>query len=167
MTKNNEQIEKIYICNYGQTEFPVCVDLGHEFCKLDFQKSKECNLRAVVSYDDYLRKEQECKELKKANDEKNELLLKLGCPTTATAKRQVFTLEQQISLLKAENKELKAENDTYKSSIIANLDKSISKRYRELLEENDQLKKEIKTLKKLLKEENCNFDKIKDLTNDR
>ena len=64
MTKNNEQIEKIYICNYGQTEFPVCVDLGHEYCKLDFQKSKECNLRAVVSYDDYLRKEQECEELK-------------------------------------------------------------------------------------------------------
>ena len=67
MTKNNEQIEKIYICNYGQTEFPVCVDLGHEYCKLDFQKSKECNLRAVVSYDDYLHKEQECEELKEIN----------------------------------------------------------------------------------------------------
>ena len=65
MTKNNEQIEKLYICDYGQAEFPVCVDLGHEYCKLDFQKSKECNLRAVVSYDDYLRKEQECEVLKK------------------------------------------------------------------------------------------------------
>lgn len=63
MTKNNEQIEKLYICDYGQAEFPVCVDLGHEYCKLDFQKSKECNLRAVVSYDNYLRKEQECEEL--------------------------------------------------------------------------------------------------------
>lgn len=42
--------------------------------------------------------------------------------------------------------QLKKENETYKSSIVANLDKNISKRYRELLEENDQLKETIEGL---------------------
>ena len=42
---------------------------------------------------------------------------------------------QQLKRKEQECEELKTENSTYKSSIIANLDKSISKRYRELLEE--------------------------------
>ena len=50
-------------------------------------------------------KEQECEEFRKANDEKNELLAKLGCPTTATAKRKVFCLQQQLDQLKADRKE--------------------------------------------------------------
>ena len=53
-----------------------------------------------------------------------------------------------------ECEELKTENNTYKSSIVANLDKSISKRYRELLEENDKLKKENDTLFKAIEEVN-------------
>ena len=48
-------------------------------------------------------KKQECERWKKANDEKNELLAKMGCPTAATAKRKVFTLQQQIDTLKEEN----------------------------------------------------------------
>ena len=55
------------------------------------------------------RKEQECEHWKKANDEKNELLIKLGCPTKATAKRMVFCLQEQLD-------KLKAENDLYKNA---------------------------------------------------
>ena len=51
-------------------------------------------------------KEQECERWKKANDEKNELLAKMGCPTTATAKRKVFTLQQQIDTLKEDNEKM-------------------------------------------------------------
>ena len=45
--------------------------------------------------------------LNKINDEKNELLAKLGCPTTATAKRKVLCLQQQINKLKEDNEELR------------------------------------------------------------
>ena len=57
----------------------------------------------------YLRKEQECEELKKANDEKNELLIKLGCPTTATAKRKVLYLEKEFEKIKEINNEIKTD----------------------------------------------------------
>ena len=49
--------------------------------------------------------EQECESWKKANDDKNELVAKLGCPTTATARKEVFVLQQQIDQLKEELKE--------------------------------------------------------------
>lgn len=68
----------------------------------DFHNGKYCNeencnlLKA---------KEQECEHWKKANDEKNELLAKLGCPTVATARRLAFTLQQQINKLNEELKE--------------------------------------------------------------
>ena len=52
----------------------------------------------------------ENEKLKQVNDEKNELLAQLGCPTIATAKRLSHTLKEQISELKAENARLK-END--------------------------------------------------------
>ena len=67
----------------------------------DFHNGKYCNeencnlLKA---------KEQECERWKKANDDKNKLLSKLGCPTTATARRQEFVLQQQIDQLKEELK---------------------------------------------------------------
>ena len=46
--------------------------------------------------------------LRQANDEKNELLIKLGCPTTATARRKVHILENQIKVLNADKDDLKA-----------------------------------------------------------
>ena len=49
----------------------------------------------------------ENEELNKINDEKNKLLAKLGCPTTATAKRKVLCLQQQIDKLKEDNEELR------------------------------------------------------------
>ena len=58
-------------------------------------------------YKQLKRKEQECEEFRKANDEKNELLAKLGCPTIATAKRKVFCLQEQLDQLKKSNEELK------------------------------------------------------------
>ena len=76
----------------------------------DFHNGKYCNeencnlLKA---------KEQECERWKKANDEKNELLAKLGCPTVATARREAFTLKQQINKVKAERDKIKAIGDNY------------------------------------------------------
>lgn len=55
--------------------------------------------------------EQQLDQLKKTNDEKNELLAKLGCPTIATARMKAFTLQQQLDQLKAENEELKKYKD--------------------------------------------------------
>ena len=62
--------------------------------------------------------EQECEELKKANDEKNELLIKLGCPTTATAKRKVAFLEKEINLIKEANEEIKTDLKNWEERFI-------------------------------------------------
>ena len=40
----------IYICNYGQTGIPVCVDPSHVHCKLKSMKSKKCDFRKVINY---------------------------------------------------------------------------------------------------------------------
>ena len=68
-----------------------------------------CKNQPNCYYKQLKRKEQECERWKKANDEKNELLIKLGCPTKATAKRKVFCLQEQLD-------QLKAENDLYKNA---------------------------------------------------
>ena len=57
--------------------------------------------------------------------------------------KQLLRKEQECEELTTKCSQLEEENNTYKSSIVANLDKNISKRYRELLEENDQLKETI------------------------
>lgn len=62
-----DDVDILYICSYGQTALPICVDLEHRYCKLKSQKSKKCNLRPVVSYKEYKRKEQECEELNSDN----------------------------------------------------------------------------------------------------
>lgn len=59
-----DDVHILYICNYGQSALPICVDLEHRYCKLKSQKSKKCNLRPVVSYKEYKRKEQEYNKLK-------------------------------------------------------------------------------------------------------
>lgn len=72
----NEQImidgvDVLYICKYGQTGLPICVDLEHRYCKLKSTNSKKCNLRPVVEYSDYeklykqlQRKTAECEDLR-------------------------------------------------------------------------------------------------------
>lgn len=62
-----------------------------------------CKNQPNCYYKQLKHKEQECERWKKANDEKNELLAKMGCPTVATARRLAFTLQQQIDTLKEEN----------------------------------------------------------------
>ena len=76
----------------------------------DFHNGKYCNEENCNLLKD---KEQECECWKKANDEKNELLAKLGCPTVATARRNAFTLQQQIDKLKAEQDKIKEIGDNY------------------------------------------------------
>ena len=83
---------------------PMC-ECGYDReCK---PKYFECSHYVKCLEKQLKRKEQECEELKKVNEEKNELLAKLGCPTIATARMKTFTLEQQLDQLKAENEELK------------------------------------------------------------
>ena len=67
----------------------------------------DCSDNPNCYYKQLMRKGQECERWKNANDEKNELLAKLGCPTTATARRKEFTLQQQLDQLKAENDTLR------------------------------------------------------------
>lgn len=47
------------------------------------------------------------KELEEANDEKNELLAQLGCPTIATARRLALTLKEQVKAKEEEGDRLK------------------------------------------------------------
>ena len=75
-------------------------------CNSPNKTSGYCKDNPNCYYKQLKRKEQECEELKKVNEEKNELLAKLGCPTIATARMKTFTLEQQLDQLKADNKAL-------------------------------------------------------------
>ena len=59
----SEQPKILYICDYGQTSVPICVDLEHEHCKLKSVMSKKCTFRAVVNLDDYKRLQEENKRL--------------------------------------------------------------------------------------------------------
>ena len=124
----------------------------------DFHNGKYCNeencnlLKA---------KEQECERWKKANDEKNELLAKLGCPTVVTARRVAFTLQQQIDTLKAERDKIKAIGDNYFDEYemccldLPDAIDSLLKRYDNAFikfkKERKELKEDNEELKRLLK----------------
>ena len=86
-----DDVHILYICSYGQTGLPICVDLEHRYCKLKSQKSKKCNLRPVVSYKDYKRKEQECEELNKQVEILNE-----KCQQLAQLKEENDRLRKRI-----------------------------------------------------------------------
>ena len=68
---------------------------------------KNCNYKKLKA------KEQECERFRKANDEKNELLAKLGCPTTVIAKRKVFCLQEQLDKLKQTLSDIKPILEVY------------------------------------------------------
>lgn len=92
-------VDILYICSYGQTALPICVDLEHRYCKLKSQKSKKCNLRPVVSYKEYKRKEQECEKLKEDRERwKSNFNGKVSA---------IEELLQQLDQLKVENEDLK------------------------------------------------------------
>ena len=87
-----------------------CEHQYYKKCKIDYEewnneiiRYNECQNNPNCHFKQLKRKEQECERWKKANDEKNELLAKMGCPTVATAKRNVFTLQQQLDQIKAKN----------------------------------------------------------------
>lgn len=90
-------------------------------------KEQECDMWKNLTVDNgavALKYQQQLDQLKKANEEKNELLAKLGCPTIATARMKAFTLQQQLEAYKMEaeegkeiNAELKAENEELKEAL--------------------------------------------------
>ena len=85
-------------------------DMCDKGCDLECKpKENGCYHYTKCLEEQLKRKEQECEEFRKANDEKNELLAKLGCPTIATARRKVFCLQEQLDQLKAEKDKLKKE----------------------------------------------------------
>ena len=49
----NKKPDTIFICKYGQTGLPICVDPGHEYCKLKSMQSKKCDFREVINYSEY------------------------------------------------------------------------------------------------------------------
>ena len=99
----------------------------------------------------YKRKEQECEEFRKANDEKNELLAKLGCPTIATARRKVFCLQEQLDRLKADNEKIKTALKFRDSNIDAKNKEIIRKckNNRELIDKNWKLIKTLTEIKEI------------------
>ena len=85
-----------------------CIRKNTEECfELDCIKGQESILKQLKA------KEQECEEFRKANDEKNELLAKLGCPTTVIAKRKVFCLQEQLDKLKQTLSDIKPILEVY------------------------------------------------------
>lgn len=123
--KPREDLNEKIIKEKGNTK---CIFYSDDICRKG-DKTRDCVNCARVEYnslyslnwDNQERLEKiikqkiiECERWKKANDEKNELLAKLGCPTTATARRQVFTLQQQIDQLKVENEAKVQECDRLK-----------------------------------------------------
>ena len=113
-------------------------------------------------------KEQECERWKKANDEKNELLAKLGCPTVATARRLAFTLQQQIDKLKEENEKMSKGYSELTEIVSPYIDDftgyneklggfDIVLCVKELLQQLDSLKAQNDTYKKMLEDEDVRF----------
>ena len=95
--KMNTRGFKNHSCFSG--DFQKCIQ-DSKVCPYTFCKNNHnCYFKQLK------RKERECAYWKKANDDKNKLLSKLGCPTTATARREVLVLQQQIDQLNEELKE--------------------------------------------------------------
>lgn len=106
-----DDVHILYICSYGQTGLPICVDLEHRYCKLESQKSKKCNLRPVVSYEEYKRKEQECEEFKKQLERKEENYQKLLSKSNKYIHNLVDENVQDISNLAKQLDQLKAKEE--------------------------------------------------------
>ena len=87
-----------------------------EFCDWKGSDIPQCRMRQAsfeptckgynCYYKQLAREKRECAYWKKVNDDKNELLSKLGCPTTATARREVLVLQQQLDQLRASKEQV-------------------------------------------------------------
>ena len=101
--------------------YDCCKQAGEELAKNSFEwdgKEKNLVVQAMELNERY-------DQLKKANDEKNELLAQLGCPTVGTARRLTLSLKEQLEAYKMEaeegkeiNAELKAENEGLKNAVM-------------------------------------------------
>ena len=102
--RENEELRQYHnkCCTEFENEKQALLEkynqVSTNFYNGDYCNTEHCSLLKA--------KEQECERWKKANDEKNELLAKLGCPTVATARRLAFTLQQQIDTLKEEKEKM-------------------------------------------------------------
>lgn len=118
-------VDVLYICKYGQTGLPICVDLEHRYCKLKSTNSKKCNLRPVVEYSNYeklykqlQRKKAECEEL---SNEIEELNVKYETVVNL-AKKNADANEYCLQELEKENQKLKQALDEIEK--IVTLDKT-------------------------------------------
>ena len=147
MTKNNEQM--------------IIDDLKEMIYKLQIECAEKTD-NILVLGEKLHSKEQECEELKKQND--------CNCLDSCCKKQQFDQLKKENVELK---EELKLEKDLNKDLLKEYWEekKSLTDANARLIkglmihkEKYAELKKEIEALKKLLKEENCHFDKIKEIT---
>lgn len=58
----------LYICSYGQTGIPVCVDACSEYCKYKF-KDKKCDFKPIVKYEKYKDVFKQLKQLERGKAE--------------------------------------------------------------------------------------------------
>ena len=102
-----EDLKPIIVTGVDVSKCEFLTKTGH--CKAHISiigiDTNKCEYFPNCYFKQLTREKRECAYWKKANDDKNKLLSKLGCPTTATARRQAFVLQQQIDQLKEELKE--------------------------------------------------------------
>ena len=102
-----EDLKPIIVTGVDVSKCEFLTKTGH--CKAHMSimgiDTNKCECFPDCYFKQLTREKRECAYWKKANDDKNKLLSKLGCPTTATARREVFVLQQQIDQLKEELKE--------------------------------------------------------------
>lgn len=103
-----EDVKPIIVTGVDVSKCEFLTKTGH--CKAHMSimgiDTNKCECFQNCYFKQLTREKRECAYWKKANDDKNKLLSKLGCPMTATAKRKVFTLQQQIDTLKEDNEKM-------------------------------------------------------------
>ena len=103
-----EDLKPIIVTGVDVSKCEFLTKTGH--CKAHMSimgiDTNKCECFPNCYFKQLTREKRECAYWKKANDDKNKLLSKLGCPMTTTAKRKVFTLQQQIDTLKEDNEKM-------------------------------------------------------------
>lgn len=103
-----EDLKPIIVTGVDVSKCEFLTKTGH--CKAHMSimgiDTNKCECFPNCYFKQLTREKRECAYWKKANDDKNVLLFKLGCPTTATARREVFVLQQQIDILKEDNEKM-------------------------------------------------------------
>ena len=102
-----EDLKPIIVTGIDVSKCEFLTKTGH--CKAHMSimgiDTNKCECFPNCYFKQLTREKRECVYWKKANNDKNVLLSKLGCPTVATARREVLVLQQQIDQLNEELKE--------------------------------------------------------------